>query len=247
MTRLVLIRHGQSRWNAEGRIQGQACEGLSTLGRAQARVTAAALASSYPDARLVTSDLQRTRETTAPFELEFGREAEVDARLRERAFGAWEGRLRRDVAVEEAARWTRFRAGDEVMDELGGETTDALVGRVTPVLRALLDDAEPDEVVVAVTHGGPIWHGLHDLLDLPHPSLGGVANCSITELISWDAPVEGVTARSVIALDRFNELGHLPAELRTAWQPRGGRNETLAQDADRAGTSPPPAASPGSA
>lgn len=230
MSRLVLVRHGQSRWNAEGRIQGQSCAGLSALGQAQARVTAAALAASYPRAALVTSDLQRTVETVTPFEHVFERAARREPALRERHFGTWEGRLRREVAEEDADRWTRFRRGAEVLDEVEGETTEALEARVVPVLEALLDDARSVGVVIAVTHGGPIWHGLHALLGLPTPTLGGVANCSITEVITWDGPVEGIAARSVVALDRFNALGHIPAELRTAWQPRGGRTEVLAQD-----------------
>ena len=63
MRRLVLIRHGESVWNAEGRVQGQQCAGLSSLGRQQSQLVAAAVAASNPTARLVTSDLQRARET----------------------------------------------------------------------------------------------------------------------------------------------------------------------------------------
>ena len=66
MRRLVLLRHGESLWNAETRIQGQLCAGLSALGHDQAEAAAPRIADAYPDALLVTSDLQRTVETVAP-------------------------------------------------------------------------------------------------------------------------------------------------------------------------------------
>jgi glucosyl-3-phosphoglycerate phosphatase len=217
--RLVLVRHGESVWNAEQRVQGQSCRGLSTLGRAQARVTAAALAAAYPHARLVSSDLRRTLETVAPLEHELGHRATHDERLRERHFGSWEGRLRTDIAVEEPERWERFRAGEDLLDEVGGESSVTLTDRVLPVLRALLDGLDAGEVLIAMTHGGPIWYGLHGLFGLPRPSLGGVGNTSVTELIAWDGAVEGLGADGAFALDRYNELAHLPVDLRTAWEP----------------------------
>ncbi len=219
MKRLILVRHGESRWNAEHRVQGQSCRGLSTLGRAQARVTAAALAVTYPTATLVSSDLQRTRETVAPLEHELGRQADADERLRERHFGDWEGRLRTDIAVEEPDRWARFRGGEDLLEEIGGESNVTLTARVMPVLRERLDGLDDDGVLIAVTHGGPIWYGVHGLFGLPRPSLGGVGNTSVTELIAWDGPVEGIGSDGALALDRYNELAHLPVELRTAWQP----------------------------
>ena len=223
MRRLILVRHGQSVWNAEQRVQGQSCRGLSTLGRAQARVTAAALSAAYPHAALISSDLQRTVETVAPLEHELGVRAAQDERLRERHFGAWEGRLRTDIAVEEPERWERFRTGADLLDEVGGESSVALTARVVPVLRELLDGLADDEVLIAVTHGGPIWYGLHALFELPRPSLGGVGNTSVTELIAWDGSVEGIGADGAFALDRYNEVAHLPVELRTAWQPTRAR------------------------
>ena len=72
MRRLVLVRHGESIWNAETRIQGQSCAGLSVTGHAQAAALAQALAAIYPDARLVTSDLQRSVETLAPLATSLG-------------------------------------------------------------------------------------------------------------------------------------------------------------------------------
>lgn len=199
MSRLLLVRHGQSDWNAEGRIQGQSGAGLSDLGRRQAEAVASAVADERPDARLVSSDLQRCQQTAAPLAARLGHEPELEPRLRERAFGAWEGRRHAEVASEDAERWTRFARGEEVIGEIGGETAAALADRVVPVLRALLDG---EDDTVAVTHGGPIWQGVHAMLSLPPAALGPVGNTSVTEL---------VRVEDTILLTRYNELGHLPA------------------------------------
>ena len=213
MRRLILVRHGESVYNADARIQGQRCEGLSELGHSQAKATAAALAATYPDARLVMSDLQRTRETMAPLAAALAREPDEDARLRERSFGDWEGRLRVEVERDDPDRWARWVGGEDVIGEIGGESRTQLIDRVVPVFERLLIGMADDEVTIAVTHGGPVWHGLHRMLGLDQPILGGVRNCSITEL-GADVGAERPLLRS------WNEVGHLPPELREGWRTR---------------------------
>lgn len=207
MKHLLLVRHGESNWNAEGRIQGQRCAGLSPSGHEQAEQMARALVRRHPAASLATSDLQRTVETAAPLAAALGVEAQVDPRLRERHFGAWEGRLRDDVRAEDADRWRRWRHGEDVIVEVGGEPAPVLVARVLEVFRALLDATADGGAAIAVTHGGTIWHGTHALLGLPVPSLGGVANASVAQLA-----VDGDGRWAV--LDRWNEVGHLDVAVR---------------------------------
>lgn len=226
MRRLVLVRHGESRWNAEARIQGQQCAGLSPVGHAQARITAAALASAYPGAVLVTSDLQRTVETIAPLELGLRRTARRDPLLRERSFGDWEGELRTEVASRDRLRWERWRAGEDLIAEVGGESAAQLADRVVPVLRELLAATAPGGVTIAVSHGGTIHHGLHRWLGLQPGTLGGVANTSVTEVIAWDGRM---------VLDRWNEVAHLPVELRTAWRPKAEPEDVTPEDATTVG------------
>jgi broad specificity phosphatase PhoE len=209
--RLLLVRHGESVWNAEARIQGQRCAGLSEVGHAQAKATGQALAEAHPGARVVTSDLQRCRETAEPLVEALGVEPAVDARLRERSFGAWEGRLRDEVAAEDGDRVRRWRAGEDVIGEVGGETAAMLSERVGPVLRELLAATPEGGVTIAVTHGGPVWHGTHLLLDLPAGTLGAVDNASVTALSTWQG--------HDVVLERWNETAHLPLELRTGWVP----------------------------
>lgn len=219
MRRLVLVRHGESRWNADARIQGQRCAGLSPLGHEQARVTATALAGAYPDAALITSDLQRTVETVAPLQAALGRPAGHDALLRERAFGSWEGLLRTEVAAGDPDRWQRWLAGEDVIAEVGGESAQQLADRVAPVLARLMAEVPDGGVTIAVTHGGSIHHGIHRWLDLRAGTLGGVANTSVTEVLAWDGREGSTASGDRLALDRWNEIAHLPLPLRNVWRP----------------------------
>src|SRR5690625_1473586 len=171
------------------------------MGHEQARATATYLAGLYPRARLVTCDLQRARQTMAPLLAAFAQdEAEEDARLRERHFGAWEGHLRHEVAQADPDRWQRWTAGEDVIAEVGGESRQQLVDRVQPVFSSLLEATDEGSVTIAVTHGGSVWHGLHALFDVPSPLLGSVDNCSLTFVArDEDTPM----------LKHWNEVGHL--------------------------------------
>lgn len=218
MRRLVLVRHGESVWNAEGRIQGQACNGLSEIGLAQARHTAKALAATYPDATLISSDIYRTQQTVAPLSELLGVSPVFDARLRERHFGAWETQLRSDIQTKDAVRWQRHVAGEDVIGEIGGETAEQLVGRVLAAFAEVFAAMRHDQVVIAVTHGGPVYYGVHRVLGLTPGLLGMVANTSITELLLPQSVANGERVLPVV-LERYNEVAHLPVALRTFWRP----------------------------
>lgn len=213
MTRLVLIRHGESEWNVARRVQGQSGTGLSERGRRQAVRTAELAAEVYRGAVLAASDLQRCRETVEPFAAALGVEARMHEGLRERHFGDWTGELATDIAAADPDRWERWKAGEDVIGEVGGEDTPALVSRVTRTVRDLLERAD-GRAVVCVTHGGPVWHGTQALLGLDERVLGGVANCGITEL-----DLDGDHGTRLVS---WNQIAHLPPELRMG-QSRGGR------------------------
>ena len=207
MKQLVLIRHGETTWNAERRIQGHGGGGLSDRGRAQATATADWLAETYPDAVVYCSDLQRCVETAQPLLASLGREATYTARLRERDFGAWTGLLAEEVADQDEARFARWRDGEDVLAEIGGEPTSALAARVVSALEDIAAGLDEGATAICVTHGGPIWHGTHGFVGLPHGSLGAVANAGITELAddaSW--------GRRLLS---WNQVAHLPVPLRT--------------------------------
>lgn len=215
MRELVLVRHGESEWNAERRVQGQGGTGLSARGVAQAEHAARAVADAWPDARVVSSDLQRCRETAAPLLELLGADEVTDPGLRERHFGAWTGRLRTEIEREWPEHWARWRAGEDVLGELGGETDAQLGDRVEAALRRLLDAGSADRSLVCVTHGGPVWHGTHRLAGLAFGSLGGVSNACITVL---------AVHRHGLHLTHWNQVTHLPARLRTGRRPASRRD-----------------------
>ena len=132
--RLLLVRHGRTAWNAEGRAQGHADVGLDDIGRAQAEAMADVLAEREP-ALLVSSDLSRARETAAFLEKATGLTAVEDARLREYDLGERTGLTlaefgeRLGVDVE---GWSDVH-GHIVVP--GAETHEDVAARVVPALR----------------------------------------------------------------------------------------------------------------
>lgn len=210
MSRLYLVRHGESVWNRDGIVQGQAGPGLTDRGHDQARHLASWLGEEVHDeVAFVSSDLVRCRETAAPFAAALGREPETDTDLRERHFGSWQGASRDDLEARDPDRWHRFRTRKDVVAEVGGESTATLTARVVPRLRTL---AAAAPVSVVVTHGGPVWHGTHALLGVEEGVLGFVSNAAVTVLDVEEHHTN---------LLAWNQVGHLPPLLRTTWpQPR---------------------------
>jgi len=109
VTRILAIRHGETAWNADGRVQGHRDIELNERGREQALALAAVLAGEAIDA-VYSSDLQRARETAEAFALPAGLTVRTDAQLRERTFGRLEGFTFAEIEQrwpDDAARWRR--------------------------------------------------------------------------------------------------------------------------------------------
>jgi broad specificity phosphatase PhoE len=145
MARILLVRHGQSEWNADGRWQGQADPPLSELGEQQA--VAAARALGGVDA-VYASDLQRAHHTAQLVAAQLGTDVAVEPRLRERHAGDWEGRTRAEI--EEG--WPGYLETGRRPD--GYEPDDSVLERVLAVLDAI--GAAHDGDVLVVTHGGVV-------------------------------------------------------------------------------------------
>lgn len=161
-SRLVLVRHGQSAWNAEHRIQGQLDPPLSGLGEREA---AAAATRIQPDrvAGFYCSPLQRTRQTAAPIAAVLGRQPVLVDGLKEIQLGSWEGRTGAELAREEPERWARWSAYPSWDLVPGGEGRIAFTHRVSHTLRELWD-RHPEGDVVCVTHGGVVQAALHEAI-----------------------------------------------------------------------------------
>ena len=157
---LLLIRHAESVWNAEGRWQGHEDPPLSARGREQAAALAAELASAGV-ARLVTSDLLRARSTAEPLARALGLDLIADPRLRELDVGRWGGRTRQEIAVRDADLLARFDAGDPDARAGGAESLALLRARALGALRELCASA-PGGRLALVTHLGwlrAVWPG----------------------------------------------------------------------------------------
>jgi probable phosphoglycerate mutase len=161
----VLWRHGRTRWNVDGRFQGQLDSELEAAGLVDIGLAAQVLAA-LPPARLLTSSAGRARSSAAYLEKESGLETSVHPELQEIHLGTWEGLGRDEVIArfpDEYAAWVR---GDDVRRG-GGETYAEVAARASELLLASLAAAGPGEVVVAVTHGGTARAIMGRLLDLP--------------------------------------------------------------------------------
>jgi broad specificity phosphatase PhoE len=145
---LLLVRHGQTEWNALGLMQGQTPDiPLTELGHAQAAAAAAELATLAPGA-LVSSDLLRARQTAEHCARATGLSVAVTTALREQGYGVLEGRPSRELW--DVVDWT-----DPHWSAEGGESLAQLHDRVGAYLRRLLADP-PSDVVALVTHGDTI-------------------------------------------------------------------------------------------
>lgn len=176
---LVLVRHGQTDWNAEQRAQGHADVPLNALGHAQAGTVAPVLAAFGPS-RLWSSDLARALQTAEHIAAAAGLEIEPDARLREYDVGKRSGLTLTEFQAffpEEYAAWL---ADDEGVLVPGEETTQQVRDRVVPALRDCLASLEPGETGIVVLHGACLKVGLMSLLGWPWElsgSLQGPENC----------------------------------------------------------------------
>ena len=113
MTTLILVRHGETDWNRDGRWQGHADRSLNDRGREQSRALADALAGEDV-AAVYASDLSRARETAEIVAARLGRPVGVDARLREVDVGGWSGLTMAEIEARfpmEVARWRAEEAG----------------------------------------------------------------------------------------------------------------------------------------
>lgn len=187
MTRLIVWRHGNTDWNATGRVQGQTDVPLNDLGREQARAAAPLLAALRPDA-IVASDLRRAADTAAALAALTGLPVRTDQRLRERYFGLWQGLLLTEAAERHPDEYARWRAGDPDPGA-GIETLDDLGKRMGAAFQEAAD-AVPGGTVVIATHGGGARQGVGQLLGWDHGvlrTIGSLQNCHWTELRHDDA------------------------------------------------------------
>src|SRR6266700_3451333 len=164
-SRLLLVRHGQSTWNADRRIQGQLDPPLSERGVAQAcglaeRLTGHRLAGFY------CSDLTRARQTARLIGRSVEAEPVPEPGLREIMLGEWEGKTREDLVAGYPELWARWAAEPDWDIVPGGEGAGPFAGRVLATM-GRLRERHPNGDLLCVTHGGVIHVALLDVLARP--------------------------------------------------------------------------------
>ena len=171
MTTLLLVRHGETDWNAEGRLQGQTDRPLSAYGRRQAKELAGELADEEFDA-VYSSDLARARETAEIVGERLGLPVVLDPGLREKDWGSWEG----------------LTGAERETVDFVGESTERHQERVLRALRRIAE-RHPGGRVLVVTHGGSMRRVQTTVLGAALPV---VENCG-----RWPCAWEGGTFRPV--------------------------------------------------
>ena len=165
VTRVILLRLGETAWNIEGRYQGQLDSPLTPAGVAQANALARRLAS-VKFAVLYSSDLGRARQTAACIGESSGHEIRTDPRLRERHLGIFQNLLKAELKQKFPEEYRLFKSGgpDYVIPQ--GESGRQAADRSNACLEEIAR-RHPDESIVIVAHGGNISALLRHTLDIP--------------------------------------------------------------------------------
>lgn len=165
-TRLLLIRHGQTPWNADGRWQGHGDPSLTEEGLAQANQLALSLAEEQERwhqlemqqrtwTRVFSSDLERARQTAVAVAERLGLPLEFDRRLRELDVGAWSGLTREEIARRDPDRLRRFETGEPLIRPGDGESRVEIRERTHEFVSDLAKRCSGDRIIL-VTHLGVI-------------------------------------------------------------------------------------------
>lgn len=186
--RLLLVRHGVTTWNREGRFQGHLDPPLDPIGVEQARLLGTRLAAEeHGPIRIVTSPLTRasaTAELLADGLRRTGRETEVETHdgLMEIGQGDWSGRTHTEIARDDAERYAAWRGGGGQVTPPGGETLEAATNRIVAALDELTTDGEATRCLVS--HGGILRLAAGYLLGLPGLEVWAmdVDNASVSRL-----------------------------------------------------------------
>ena len=154
MTRLILIRHGETDWNVDGRYQGQSDVPLNDRGRYQSVELAVTLRESSPSV-IYSSDLSRAGESAEILGRALGVPVHKDRRLREIHLGSWEGMLFEDIQAKYSELLKLRKLDPRTVSAPGGETIEQVRVRVMAAIRDIVE-SHPNETIAIVSHGLPL-------------------------------------------------------------------------------------------
>jgi probable phosphoglycerate mutase len=182
-TRILAIRHGETMWNVDTRIQGHLDIGLNDTGRWQAERLALAL-SGEPIAAIYASDLSRAHDTALAVSRSTGVPVRAEPGLRERCFGEFQGRTFAEIELELPEQARRWRQRDPAFAPAGGESLLVLQARVLATA-ARLAAQHPGEQIALFGHGGvmDILYRAATRLDLQAARTWALGNTAINRLL----------------------------------------------------------------
>lgn len=181
--KLLLVRHGESIGNREGRMQGQMDSPLSDTGRKQASMLARRLAREWMEiAAIYASDLQRASETAEILAASLALPVVLDPRLREYDIGIFNGVIWREVEFLYPEIWHEFHHSPEWLQVPEAETNEAFHARLSAAVADIRDRHESGETIAVVSHGGSLGMMLAGLLgmDIRRPTPLQFGNTSLT-------------------------------------------------------------------
>jgi probable phosphoglycerate mutase len=199
-TRLIAVRHGETAWNVEARLQGQLDIPLNERGADQARRAARSLAEDRPDV-VVSSDLARARATAEAIAAFNQVPLFLDPGLRERSFGSFEGMTHTEVEQRWPEQSKRWRSRDPDFAPGDGESLRIFFERcVEATLRIAEEHA--GKTIVLVAHGGVLdcLYRAASRVELDAPRIWQLDNAAINRMLHTD---------SGLTLVGWNDVGHL--------------------------------------
>ncbi len=208
-TTLIVIRHGETAWNREKRMQGTTDTELSEVGRAQAQALGRRLAGSGFGA-LYSSDLARARETARAIAAHTGRVLVEEPRLQERRFGIFEGLIAEEIKSRYPQEHARFTSRDPDYEVPGGESAGGFTRRCIGCLSEIAGRHRGEEVVV-VTHGlvlDALYRAAHGL-DHGAPRPLPLINASVNRF---------AYAGGAWRMELWGDVSHLAADEVTAYR-----------------------------
>lgn len=186
LTRVVAVRHGETDWNVQTRIQGQLDIALNAAGREQAQRLGRALADEQFDA-VYASDLRRAADTARAVAERVGLPVRTELSLRERGFGSFQGLTWAEVEQHHPEASRRWRQRDASFGPPGGETLTVFYQRAVSALAAIADRHRGQHIAI-VTHGGvlDVLYRAASRIAIDAPRTWQLGNASINRVLHGD-------------------------------------------------------------
>lgn len=181
MTRLILIRHGESEYNLIRRYTGQSDIDLTDKGRLQAKITGEYILANYKIDEIWSSDLRRAIDTARPIAEPLGLEIKTDKRLREIYAGDWQGMLFAEVEERYKEEYAYYKANRRTSRTPNGEGMCDVGVRVLAAVNEIAEASDGKSVLIS-THNGPLMALISALTGTELENMSSLANNSITEL-----------------------------------------------------------------